>query len=699
MNDNNTILCEYDINNNDRTLNQLLEKLFHKNGIEYIRKNLVQLTYQSNIEKLIKSILVWCNAEQIRAREIHMNETMITQPTGDLLVFCGKTRRPCLLLEVNQHYLIYGLNKLPMHLTNEIFQNLLPNALYFCQSPHCFKLIQFFYKIVPIKIIKRIIGFSLLSSLLGLTVPIATSILFDEVIPFRDLSLYTQTAYVFFAITLSLIGCSIIKNLAVMQFSLSCVLQGERALWDKLLKIPLRILSHYSSADLVLRVQTFEALNDELSITVLMVLVGLMISMATACALIYFSSTLFFMALFFIALIAMIYFPMMKFLLKKMRQHEEQNARVEQLSLESISLIDKVHLNNANNFVLKKWRSQFIKMKNYEVVADKLVISLDFISQVILSLSLLLFFYYMASRTNQFPLGAMIASLSIYMLLIQSAKDFCLQIFNFMKILPTLERGRIIIETPSEQTGQGIKPKTFTGAMKIEQLTFGYENCSEVILDKLSLTVKPGECVAIVGHSGAGKSTLLKCLLGMLTLQQGTIQYDGHDLNTLNLSYLHQQCGIITQNSQLMSGSLLDNIRVGTEMSYNQVMTVCKQLGVAEWIDQLPMKLNTQINSEQVTLSGGQQQMILLARAIARHPCILFLDEATSALDNAMQKTINYALYQLNITRVMIAHRISTIKLADKIYVLNQGTIMQQGSYSELISQQGLFTELVKNSH
>jgi ABC-type bacteriocin/lantibiotic exporter with double-glycine peptidase domain len=212
----------------------------------------------------------------------------------------------------------------------------------------------------------------------------------------------------------------------------------------------------------------------------------------------------------------------------------------------------------------------------------------------------------------------------------------------------------------------------------------------------VTIRVRPGQFVALVGPSGAGKSTVLRLLLGFETPTTGSVYLDGEDLSGLDQQAVRAQMGVVLQNSQLSPGSLLSNIVGSTQLSLEDAWEAARLSGLDRDIAQMPMQMYTAITEGESTLSGGQRQRLLIARAIVSKPKILLFDEATSALDNVTQAKVAESLDHVKATRVVVAHRLSTIIHADQIFVIDRGRVVQQGSYEELMQQPGLFAELAK---
>jgi ABC-type bacteriocin/lantibiotic exporter with double-glycine peptidase domain len=208
--------------------------------------------------------------------------------------------------------------------------------------------------------------------------------------------------------------------------------------------------------------------------------------------------------------------------------------------------------------------------------------------------------------------------------------------------------------------------------------------------------VKPGEHLAIVGGSGSGKSTILRLLLGFEKPMTGSLAYDGQELAGLDPARVRAQIGVVLQSSQLFAGSIFENIRGATNASLEQCALAAERAGLASDLQIMPMGLHTPITEGAGTLSGGQRQRILIARALAAEPAILFFDEATSALDNATQAIVARTLDAMQATRITIAHRLSTVRNADRICVLERGRFVETGSFAELMALNGAFAALAR---
>ncbi len=240
--------------------------------------------------------------------------------------------------------------------------------------------------------------------------------------------------------------------------------------------------------------------------------------------------------------------------------------------------------------------------------------------------------------------------------------------------------------------------RNINGEIKIENVSFSYEGSNRNCLKDISIDIKEGEKVAVVGESGCGKSTLLKLILGAVRPDSGGIYIDGNELGDINLRSYRKHVGSVFQFSNLMPGTVYSNIAFcPVPVSRKEAEEAMKKADIYEYINSLPMGMDTEISdSGFIGFSGGQRQRILLARAFAAHPSILLLDEATSALDNVTQIRVLQSIYREKCTAIIVAHRLSTVKECDRIIMIDGGKIIEDGTYEELVKKDGAFAELVR---
>ena len=268
---------------------------------------------------------------------------------------------------------------------------------------------------------------------------------------------------------------------------------------------------------------------------------------------------------------------------------------------------------------------------------------------------------------------------------------------SISRLKPILDAGEPILKAVPESARQGKTISELKGDIELKGVTFRYEKDEPAILDKLSLHIHCGEYVAIVGKSGCGKSTLVKLLLGFEVPDRGTIAYDGIDMGQLDLHSLRRSIGTVLQDGKLFAGDILSNITITAPwLGEQEAWEAAEKCGMAEDIRNMPQGMHTVLSEGSGGISGGQKQRLMIARAIVGKPGVIILDEATSALDNVTQRIVTESMDEMKCTRIVIAHRLSTIRACDRILALDQGKIIESGTYDELIARNGFFAELVK---
>jgi ABC-type bacteriocin/lantibiotic exporter with double-glycine peptidase domain len=293
-------------------------------------------------------------------------------------------------------------------------------------------------------------------------------------------------------------------------------------------------------------------------------------------------------------------------------------------------------------------------------------------------------------------LGTFLAFYAAFGLSLAAVGEWAQAVGELLVAIPRIERLRPIISTATEISDDRKSVGDISGAIEFANVSFRYGGDGPPILDDISLSIGAGEYLAIVGPSGSGKSTLFRLLLGFEKPQAGVIFVDGKSLETIDIGLLRRKAGVVLQNSRLASGSIYDNICGGAQLSIDRAWEIARLAGLDADIETMPMGMQTIIAEGISTLSGGQRQRLLIARALAHGPKLLLMDEATSALDNRTQAVVSDSISRLNLTRIVIAHRLSTVQSADRIVVLGGGRIVQTGTFGELMAQPGLFTDFAE---
>jgi len=381
--------------------------------------------------------------------------------------------------------------------------------------------------------------------------------------------------------------------------------------------------------------------------------------------------------------------------IRVLRQTMELSSREQGVSYAMISGVQKIKLAGAEKRAFAKWASAYIPVAKLSYDPPFIVKFGSVISSCIPLVGTVVI-YYFAIRTKV-ELADYFAFQSAYGMVTGAFAMLTGMVSTIARIKPVYEMIRPIFEAEPEIEKNRKVVTRLSGGIELNNVTFRYTDDMPPVLDNLSLKIRPGQYVAIVGRTGCGKSTLLRLLLGFEKPQRGAVYYDGKDLSKLDLRSLRRKIGVVMQDGKLFQGDIYTNITVtAPQLTMDEAWQALEMAGVAEDVRNMPMGMHTLISEGSGGISGGQRQRLMIARAIAAKPKILMFDEATSALDNIAQKTVSESLAKLKCTRIVIAHRLSTIRDCDRILVLDKGQVIEDGSYDELIAKNGYFAELVE---
>ena len=357
--------------------------------------------------------------------------------------------------------------------------------------------------------------------------------------------------------------------------------------------------------------------------------------------------------------------------------------------------IQKIRLSGAENRAFFKWSQLYTKSAEL-TFNPPAVIRLAGVITTAVSLTGTAIMYYIAVK-SQVSVADYYAFNSAYAYISSAFSALASMALSAASIKPIISLIQPLLSAQPETSDAKETITRLSGSIELSHVTFGYDPDAKPLFDDFSLYIPPRQYVAIVGKSGCGKSTLVRLLLGFEKPSRGVIYYDKKDLQTLDVRSLRRQIGTVMQDGRLFSGSIFDNIVISAPtLKLQDAWDAAEIAGIAEDIRDMPMGMNTILQDGGGTISGGQRQRLMIARAIAPKPKVLIFDEATSALDNITQKKVSEALDKMKCTRVIIAHRLSTIRHCDRILVIDGGKIAEDGAYEDLIARKGIFAELVE---
>ena len=542
-----------------------------------------------------------------------------------------------------------------------------------------------------------IMGFGALGSLLALATPVATGLMVDTLIPNSDMPGLAQMAGL-----LAVIAClQLMIGLTVQRASLR--LEGvagarlQAAVIDRLLRLPARFFQDFSTGDLATRALAIQRIEAVLTGSTIGSLMTGCFALTSFGLMVYYSLPLGALAvgigLVYAAAIASLGIA------RTRREREVIRLRgaIAGFLLEATTGIAKLRLAAAESRAFGRWAVQFADMERRVNAVKQIDILNELLGLVVPTLSIALLFGLVlyAGLESGLALGVLIAFLAAFGQAINGIAGLSKAALDVIALRPVLEHAApILTARPEVVSGDAAEPGELTGAIEISRLTFRYAPDGPAVLNDLTLQIRAGEYVALVGPSGCGKSTVLRLLLGFEMPETGAVLYDGRDLRGLNVGSVRRQMGVVLQSSRLTGPTLLENI-LGANLALGEAAAwrAADAAGLVEDIEAMPMGMHTMVGEG--ALSGGQLQRVAIARALVNTPSIVLFDEATSALDNRTQAVVIASLERMRATRIVVAHRLSTVVKADRIVVLRDGQVQESGSYESLVQSSAFFRDLV----
>ncbi len=540
-----------------------------------------------------------------------------------------------------------------------------------------------------------IIALTLVTTLLGLLLTKITRALTGYVLESSNVPLLWGTAVFMVSAILAsqLIGAS--KQLMMNRIEIKTSLAVEAAMMMRILNLPANFFRKYSSGELSSRYGSVNQLCELILGNVFSAGLGAVMSLLYITQIFHYAPALVGPALLILLVSIIVSVLTALTQVKVSRRIMEKSAQENGLSFALISGVQKIKLAGAEKRAFAKWGRCFAEISELMYHPPAILRANGAITTAI-SLVGTIVMYYLAVQTKVSP-SEYIAFNTAFGAVSAAFASLTGVALSVARIRPILEMAEPILKTEPESSENKSMVTRLSGSIELSNVYFRYSQNAPWVVNDLSVKIRAGEYVAIVGKTGCGKSTLVRLLLGFETPEKGAIYYDGKDLAGLDLRSLRRKIGTVTQNGSLFQGDIYSNIVISApQLGLDDAWRAAELAGIADDIRAMPMGMQTMIGEGQGGISGGQKQRLMIARAIAAQPRILFFDEATSALDNKTQKQVSDALDALKCTRIVIAHRLSTIRNCDRILVLEGGRILEEGSYNELIAKGGFFAELVE---
>ena len=536
---------------------------------------------------------------------------------------------------------------------------------------------------------------TLLVSLVGLLTPRLTALLFGSVAESGSLRLLIAIAVFMVSVSVSQLLLRAINTMLSGRITTKLNLSVQAATMMRILSLPADFFKKWSSGELASRAQQLQSLCQMLVSTALNTGLTSLFSLLYITQIFAFAPALVVPALAIILVTLTFTICTTLYQARVARRQMELSAQESGMSYALITGIQKIKLSGAEKRAYARWSDLYAKQVAMQY-NPPLFLRLNSVISTAISLIGTLVMYSMAlqSGVGVADYYAFNAAYGMVSGAFMSLAGIAMTLAQFRPVMAMVKP--IMDAEPEVSEGKQVIDR-ISGAIEVNNVSFRYREDMPLILDDLSLKIKPGQYVAIVGQTGCGKSTLMRILLGFEKPQKGAVYYNGKDLNTIDLKSLRRKIGVVMQNGKLFQGDIFSNITISApQLPLDQAWEAAEMAGIAEDIRRMPMGMHTIISEGSGGISGGQRQRLMIARAIAPKPKILMFDEATSALDNMTQKTVSDSLEKLKCTRIVIAHRLSTIRACDRIIYLEKGKIVEDGTYDELIAKGGKFAELVE---
>lgn len=540
-----------------------------------------------------------------------------------------------------------------------------------------------------------------MGALIALLIPILTGELLAEIIPRVDIPMWIAALAGLSLGAFTTLAVSIVGALGMLRIEARIDETLQAAVWNRLLSLPLPFFRQYLAGDLADRANGVSVIRQLLTGAAGSSLVGGVFSAFSFLLLFYYSWDL---ALWAGVAVAVLAGGSWFFATRQIRHQRAvfiAQGAIDGLIFQLILGLPKIRQANMEVNALKRWSEQYARQRREQLSARKwaagqLTFSAFFTPLSQLALLAMIWYMLIEGETGDgFTLADFLSFNAAFGQFVVGVTGLTATWTTVIAILPLFERVMPIIETQPESVG-GTVLADVSGRIECEHVTFRYPSSGRDTLEDVSFHIRPGEYVAFLGPSGAGKSTLYRLLLGFEQPSAGNVLLDGHDLLSLDLGAMRRHFGVVLQNGQLVPDSLNRIISGEAPLTEHEIWEAARAVGLDEDIEALPMGMNTILSEGGTGLSGGQKQRLLVARALARKPRVLLFDEATSMLDNRTQDTIRTTLRGLAITRVLIAHRLSTVVDVDRIYVMQDGRIVETGPYRALMKQDGVLAEMAR---
>lgn len=530
------------------------------------------------------------------------------------------------------------------------------------------------------------------------TVPLFTKWFMDQVVSTKDSSFLGQTGWLLLLMLTTFIVINGMRSIMIAFVQTKLDRSIMKDFMDTLLHLPFPFFDNRSNGDILFRANSNYYIREILSTTLITLFIDLLLLVTYTIMMLNFSVQLSLVLVGTSLILGLALFLNAKLVKKMVENNIRDKIKVQSTVTEMVYNTLDIKVLGIEERLLNKWKGKYegqLRSTQKLNIWESIIQTFTSAIQIILPLLILWLGAFMVLR-GEITMGTLLAFSSIAGSFISPVISISNNYTELVSLKSYFSRIQDVLNTKKEQESLDklIVPKHLRGKIEFRNVSFKYNRFNEEVIKNISFTIQPGESVAIVGHSGSGKSTIAKLLLGLNKPTSGQILIDDIPIELYNLGKLRALIGTVLQEAQLFNGTIKENIQMSADGNEEDVIEAAKKAYIYNDIISTPLGFNTIVTESGANFSGGQRQRLLLARALMSTPKVLILDEATSSLDNISELYIKKSINKQACTKLIIAHRLDTIKDADKILLLHDGEIIEEGDHSSLIHQQGYYYNL-----
>ena len=641
-------------------------------------------------------------------RQVELRDQWWRNDNGALLGFLNTPdlEPVALLLDRPGHYRLVKSNGAEEKVTDAVAKRLFPKG-YMLYRPladnarSAWSLLHFGVHGLKRDIL-TIITMGVFSGLLGLLLPIVSGKLMEDVLPRSDYAMHLAFIGSLMAAAFAGAAFDVTKAIATVRVQGRMDSAIQAGIWARLLSLQAPFFRGYTSGDLADRANGINHIRKAISGAITQSILGGAFSVLGLLLMFWHSFSLAIVGFGLVAILAGASLLIFYLSVPHIRAAQLMNGKIQGLVFQLLTGITKLRVSATESRAFARWSKLYARERAAFYAAERIGIAQKLLTSVYPVITTTVMFAFIAwglqasKSTSGLSIGEFIAFNGAFGQFLAGIIGLVSAINTVIFILPYWERLKPILEAKTEGEGVSVSPGLVGGAVHFSNVTFRYLSDGPPTLNNISFNIEAGEYVAFVGASGSGKSTILRLILGFERPESGGVYLDGCDISTVDLRDMRRQIGVVLQSGKLQQGSIYDNIVGAAPISMERAWEAARLSGLGDDIEAMPMGMQTVLSEGSQGLSGGQRQRLLIARALVRRPRLLLFDEATSALDNRTQAMVKETLDRLNVTRIVVAHRLSTISDVDKVFVFDAGRLIEAGRPKELLSTDSHFAALAR---